>query len=233
MPKSRRNKRALDVNSEELIHLYVSRGLSLRACSVALGISTHGGLSWRLKKAGVILRIGKFQEENQAAKLGTGGWKGGKKPIPCTQCGAELLRFPSLIRDKNFCGFVCHGLWLSENRKGDQNPNFGNDAMVGEGNPNWKGGIACEPYAPIWVDKRFKSGIRERDNHTCQNPSCRKNSDGLTIHHIDYDKKNCDLKNLITLCVSCNCRANYDRDFWEAGYTAIIEKKYMEAINVV
>lgn len=99
-------------------------------------------------------------------------------------------------------------------------------ANAKEANGNWLGGIGCEPYAPIWIDKRFKIGIRERDNHICQNPDCRGNCDVLAIHHIDYDKKNCEPENLITLCRSCNGRANFNREFWEAGYKEIIRMKY-------
>lgn len=100
------------------------------------------------------------------------------------------------------------------------------NANRGEGNGSWKGGMSHEPYTVIWASKRFKNGIRERDNHTCQNPDCRKNSNILNIHHIDYDKKNCEPENLITLCRSCNARANFNREFWEAGYKAIIRTKY-------
>ncbi len=108
--------------------------------------------------------------------------------------------------------------------------NTGKEGLRGELNKNWRGGTSCEPYAPIWIDKRFKAGIRERDNHTCQNPDCRKNGDYLVIHHVNYQKKDCEPTNLITLCNSCNCRANYNRDFWQAGYTEIIRLKY-EAIS--
>jgi len=99
-------------------------------------------------------------------------------------------------------------------------------ANSGEGNGNWLGGISREPYALIWGSRLFKGRIRQRDNHTCQNPDCRGNCTTLSIHHIDYDKKNCDPKNLITLCRSCNGRANFNRGFWEAGYGEIIRQKY-------
>ncbi|MFH2074848.1 MAG: HNH endonuclease signature motif containing protein, partial [Pseudomonadota bacterium] len=73
---------------------------------------------------------------------------------------------------------------------------------------------------------------RERDSFTCQNPDCRKNDDGLVIHHVDYDKRNCNPKNLITLCRSCNGRANFNREFWEAGYAEIIRLKYEAEIQI-
>jgi len=97
-----------------------------------------------------------------------------------------------------------------------------------ERNGCWLGGASIEPYAPIWGSKLFKNGIRERDGHTCQNPECKKTCSVLSIHHIDYNKKNCDPKNLITLCQACNGRANFNRDFWEAGYKEIIRLKYSD-----
>ena len=36
----------------------------------------------------------------------------------------------------------------------------------------------------------------------------------LHIHHIDYNKTNCNKNNLITLCVACNGKANFNRDYW-------------------
>lgn len=99
-------------------------------------------------------------------------------------------------------------------------------ANSGEENGNWNGGASREPYALIWGSGLFKKSIRERDGHSCQNPECKKNCSVLSIHHIDYDKNNCNPNNLITLCVSCNARANFNRDFWEAGYKEIIRLKY-------
>jgi hypothetical protein len=99
-------------------------------------------------------------------------------------------------------------------------------ANSGRRNGNWLGGMSREPYTLIWGSSLFKGTIRKRDNHTCQNPECKKNCSVLSIHHIDYDKKNCNPKNLITLCRSCNGRANFNREFWEADYKEIIRLKY-------
>jgi hypothetical protein len=213
----------VNVTKQQLENLYIGQDLTLRQCADTLGLPTHGGISWRLKKFGISAR-----PQLQTDKFNGGAKKRDihKKSVPCSQCGVELFRFPSLINEKNFCNDTCYGKWRSENFKGEANPNFGNTAMNGAGNSNWKGGISYEPYPPIFVDKRFKAGIRERDNHECQNPDCRGEVNTLTCHHIDYDKKNCNPENLITLCVSCNCRANYNRDFWQAGYTEIIRLKY-------
>jgi hypothetical protein len=97
----------------------------------------------------------------------------------------------------------------------------------GSGNCNWKGGISCEPYCDIWLDKEFKEFILERDNHQCQNPNCWGTMpEDLTIHHIDYIKKHCDPWNLITLCRSCNARANKNREWHKDFYRIIVKKKY-------
>ena len=97
--------------------------------------------------------------------------------------------------------------------------------ISGSGNPNWKGGVSCEPYCDVWLDKEFKESIKERDNYGCQNSDCWGISEKLSIHHIDYDKKNCKPDNLITLCNSCNSRANKNRKFHEDFYSTIMYKR--------
>ena len=111
-----------------------------------------------------------------------------------------------------------------------------NNAMYGVCGPlasNWKGGIAAEPYCDIWLDEDYKESIKERDNYECQNPDCRNNSNhlSLTIHHVDYIKKNCHPWNLISLCTSCNSRANFNRNDWTNFYQGILSKKYNYAYN--
>ena len=54
---------------------------------------------------------------------------------------------------------------------------------------------------------------------------CWKNSSKLTVHHIDYDKQNCSPTNLITLCNSCNARANFNRNYWNRLYKDLIGTK--------
>ena len=96
----------------------------------------------------------------------------------------------------------------------------------GEKNPAWKGGIACEPYCDVWLDKKYKESIKERDGYKCLNPDCNKNSNRLCLHHINYNKKDCRPKNLITICNSCNLRANKDRIWHEVWYNTIIYRRY-------
>jgi sarcosine oxidase delta subunit len=98
---------------------------------------------------------------------------------------------------------------------------------TGSGNPNWKGGISGDPYCPIWRDKEYAESIKQRDGYKCMNPCCNsKNPNDLVRHHINYDKQDCRLKNIITTCTSCNPAANYGREFYEAWYKAIMYRRY-------
>lgn len=81
---------------------------------------------------------------------------------------------------------------------------------TGEKATNWRGGKSFEPYTIDWTETLRRS-IRERDNYICQ--LC--NQYGNTVHHIDYDKKNCSPNNLITLCLSCNSKVNFNREYWK------------------
>jgi len=112
--------------------------------------------------------------------------------------------------------------------KGHRCPSCDLLARSGDNHWNWKGGISCEPYCDVWTDKEYKKSILERDGNKCQNPGCRRTSKRLTIHHIDYVKKHCDPQNLITLCNSCNSRANHGRDRHEKFYKDIMKGKLIK-----
>lgn len=103
-------------------------------------------------------------------------------------------------------------------------------AHQGEANNNWKGGLSFLPYSPKFT-KVLKAEIKERDNYTCQNPNCPKTKHPLSVHHIDYDKQNCNKDNLITLCMPCNQRANGNRKYWTKLYQKIIHDKEYQDIE--
>jgi len=111
-------------------------------------------------------------------------------------------------------------------KQGKRCPTCYTISKLGEGHWNWQGGKSFEPYCPIWKDYDYKESIKLRDAYVCQNPYCYKTVDRLHIHHIDYNKQNCHPSNLITVCGSCNIRANKDRDWHTEWYQIIMNKQY-------
>jgi len=94
----------------------------------------------------------------------------------------------------------------------------------GKNSSQWKGGTSCEPYCSLWTEP-FKKEILERDGCICQYCNAIKNICGgkermMSIHHIDYNKKNCVTENLIVVCSSCNSKANKGRDWWQTWFGA-------------
>jgi len=99
--------------------------------------------------------------------------------------------------------------------------------FTGSNSCHWKGGISGEPYCEQWKDKDYKESIKERDKYRCLNPECcSKNKQDIVIHHIDYNKLNCHPNNLITVCRSCNLKANFNRKWHKGWYKAIIFNRY-------
>jgi hypothetical protein len=100
-----------------------------------------------------------------------------------------------------------HKKKLSETKKGELNPQYGKKGYL---SPSWKGGISFEPYSVDWT-KTFKRGIRERDKYTCR--VCGREP-AVCVHHTDYNKKNCNPSNLVTLCVHCHSKTTGNRKYW-------------------
>ncbi len=98
-------------------------------------------------------------------------------------------------------------------------------SQSGDKNPNWQGGISFLPYC-FRFNEKLKEEIRNRDNRICQecgkteSENCKK----LSVHHIHYDKENC-YPDLITLCFSCNNKANFNREYWEEHFMDMLEAR--------
>ena len=81
----------------------------------------------------------------------------------------------------------------------------------------WIDGRSLEnnPYPEDWSNI-LRKGIRQRDSYICQ--ECDIHQDKLNykldVHHIDYDKKNLNSNNLISLCRGCHVKTNFNRNFW-------------------
>ena len=80
---------------------------------------------------------------------------------------------------------------------------------------------------------RIRNGILKRDNYKCQICSMIQEEHfiiygrDIEVHHIDYDKENNEENNLICLCHKCNTKANFNRDYWYAYFSYIMEKNQM------
>lgn len=137
-----------------------------------------------------------------------------KLKVVCLKDHTSEIRFDQLVSGHR-C-HECHNEWKQIN-------------FSGTGNPNWRGGISYEPYCNVWTDE-LKEYIKHRDNFKCMNPCCLKISKILVVHHIDYNKKNCNIYNLITLCNSCNTVANFSRRWHKKWYEAIIFRRYVNKL---
>lgn len=98
------------------------------------------------------------------------------------------------------------------------------DANSGSKNHQWRGGSSFEPYSIDWTDTLRRS-IRERDRYTCQVCGDQQGEKTFDVHHVDYQKKNSDPLNLITLCHHCHRRTNSNRKEWIAYFERIIWKR--------
>lgn len=119
----------------------------------------------------------------------------------CPVCKKEFHVFRSKLETHRCCSWKCHV------------KNFG-----GKNHWNWQGGLSLESYTVSWTNTLRKS-IRERDNYTCG--VCDKTEVKMDVHHIDYDKKNCNPLNLVTLCHSCHTKTGRNRDYWTNYFTSL------------
>lgn len=79
---------------------------------------------------------------------------------------------------------------------------------------NWQWWKSFEEYPQNWTNT-LKRSIRERDNYTYQIYSKSQGDVAHNVHHIDYNKKNCNPENLITLCKTCHNKTNFNKKYRE------------------
>lgn len=157
----------------------------------------------------------------------------------CEQCGLEIIRKPREGKrdwnNRKFCSSSCYHKAsvgkkpfkmtqvikkkIGEKTRMAMNRQEVRDKISGENGSNWKGGITKDPYPQDWNDM-LRDSIRQRDNYMCQECGIHQDElDGfhkrLSVHHIDYNKDNLNPNNLITLCVKCHTKTNYNREYWK------------------
>lgn len=102
----------------------------------------------------------------------------------------------------------------------------------GRNNPAWLDGLSKAPYS-LEFSERLKEKIRERDNYKCQlcDAPAQEFERKFAVHHIDYNKKNNDSVNLITLCIYCNTRVNMNREYWRSYFQELMIKKEIHKLH--
>jgi len=83
-----------------------------------------------------------------------------------------------------------------------------------ENHPCWDGGKSFEPYSAVF-NQDLKREVRKRDNYSCQACGVTEETlnQDLDIHHIDFNKSNNSLNNLVSLCRSCHLKLHWERDW--------------------
>jgi len=126
------------------------------------------------------------------------------KDYYCLDCGIKLSGYPAI---------KCLSCSKKELFKDPTN------------HPRFINGKSREPYT-IEFSNELKEQIRDRDNHECK--ICHKKEENLfrklDVHHIDYNKENCEKINLISLCCSCHRKTNSSRDYYYAYFKYLIEE---------
>jgi hypothetical protein len=127
--------------------------------------------------------------------------------LSCVECG-NLFTVAGVRKDeRECCSWQCRDARHAKR-------------VTGDGNPNWNGGLSRIPYP--YNFNRISFEIRKRDGFACRGFECSGKDPRLTAHHINYDKDDCRGSNLITLCSSCNSKANFNRPFWQQRYSALM-----------
>lgn len=93
----------------------------------------------------------------------------------------------------------------------------------------WKGGVAYGPYCPKF-NREFKERVRNFFGRICVECGAPETGRGLCVHHVNFRKDACCAEDAIPLfvplCPSCHSKTNFNREYWDARYTALINERY-------
>lgn len=151
--------------------------------------------------------------------------------LPCASCGTRFRILPGhMPRGRRYCSRRCavstiqgakRGLpgrrWAPASRqrltstllamyateRGSRRRIAYSARMTGAGNPAWRDGRSRQPYAPGWTE-RVKMQVAKRDRFRCQVCSLPRRPHTHVVHHIDGEKYDHRLTNLVLLCRSCH-----------------------------
>lgn len=134
---------------------------------------------------------------------------------PCDICGKTMKTRPTRVKQGRgkYCSKICYwkGMSITQSSKthSEKTRIKMSNKRKGELNPAF---IHGESESMSQYNSKFnlllKEKIRKRDSYICKMCSA-KNS--KTVHHLDHNKLNNKLENLITLCNSCH--SSYHRTY--------------------
>lgn len=144
-------------------------------------------------------------------------WSNQKIIKYCNTCGKEIIKRKSELAEiADFCSRECRNIFVKIT-----------PWNTGERNPMWLGGTSKEPYT-LEFNEEFKALVRARDNYCCL--ICNKHEielpRRLSIHHIDYNKKNTLIQNGASLCLSCHAKTNINRKHWIKFFQSLLTERY-------
>lgn len=76
-------------------------------------------------------------------------------------------------------------------------------------------GVNCENKEYYGFTESLKRYVRKRQDNKCAFCGQESKRNRLDVHHIDYDKTNSHVRNLIALCRSCHTKTNFNREYWK------------------
>lgn len=172
-----------------------SKGLHIKFNDALAKWRKNGGIVWNKNKK--LTKKQKLGLNMEGLKLGRGWNKGLKIPYDVWNKGKTKDDCPQLARSEKVKKQI-------------------SKSLSGSNNYQWIFDRSLKEYPDEFNDE-LKEGIRIRDNYTCQLCYVKQKDyyRKLDIHHIDYDKNNCNDDNLITLCNGCNIRVNSNKDYWK------------------
>lgn len=110
--------------------------------------------------------------------------KKGSSTLSCDYCGKPFERVNCHIRDRNFCSKQCLWKWQSEH-------------IVADNHPNWAGGkYHQDGYIFVHLDD---GSVMAEHRYVMEKALGRKLLPSEIVHHIDLNKQNNDVSNLMVL----------------------------------
>lgn len=197
------NKGERQYDKDEIVRLYVDEELNAKEVAKKIGCSAKTVRRY-LKQSGVKVRGGRYGKKmpedvvRRSAESFKKNYKkedhpfylGDKLNRECPICG-DTFRLRAQKSKKRTCG---RKECTSEQMK--------------KSHWNWQGGKTDSPYDDLWTE-RLRETVRRRDGNVCSECGANREDNSnreLAVHHIDRDKMNCSMDNLITLCQSCHMK---------------------------